>query len=644
MSFTVGAYLSLRLLIPVIRWQRRDSLLADSDPAVTELARTRALQMPFYRSLISVTNWCLGSDRLHRRQLAGRQPRRAGGRGGHRAWAPPRRRSSAICSPSGCCARSRWPRCAAACRRTSAPPGVILRQVLTWVLSTGVPVLAIVLALVASKFQILTASADRLTTPILMLAIAALVIGLAGTVLVAMSIADPLRQLRWALGEVQRGNYNAHMQIYDASELGLLQAGFNDMVRDLAERQRLRDLFGRYVGEDVARRALERGTELGGQERDVAVLFVDLVGSTQLASTRPAAEVVSLLNEFFRVVVDTVGRHGGFVNKFQGDAALAIFGAPIEHPDASGAALAASRELHDELLDGDRLDTEFGIGVSAGRAIAGHIGAQARFEYTVIGDPVNEAARLTELAKLEEGHVLASAIAVSGALDAEALCWDVGEIVELRGRSAPTQLARPLNLAEAGQDRRSSERGRRKHSAVAASRASCGGLLGGRLLRGAFLARLLRRPLHRATRAPVGQQLGGPLVGDRQHVVALAQAGVGLAVGHVRAEAAVLDDHRLARRRVGAQLPQRRRRSTLSGTAFGLRVDLQRLVERDVEHLLFGRQRTRVGAALQVWPVAAVLRGDLLAGIRVDADDAGQRQQPQRVLERHRLQVHRPQQ
>jgi adenylate cyclase len=90
---------------------------------------------------------------------------------------------------------------------------------------------------------------------------------------------------------------------------------------------------------------------------------------------------------------------------------------------------------------------DFGIGVSSGRAIAGHIGAQARFEYTVIGDPVNEAARLTELAKLEMGHVLASAIAVSGALDAEALCWDVGEVVELRGRSAPTQLARPLNLA-----------------------------------------------------------------------------------------------------------------------------------------------------------------------------------------------------
>ena len=443
-SFTVASYLSLRLLIPVMRWQRRDTLLGDRDPASTEMARTRALKMPFYRSLISVTNWCLGSVVFI---VA--------------SW-PVASRSApvvAVATALGATAtaiigylqseRVLRPVAVAALRggvpENFHAPGVILRQVLTWVLSTGVPVLTIVLALVASKVEILTAPADRLTTPILLLAIAALVIGLAGTVLVAMSIADPLRQLRWALGEVQRGNYNAHMQIYDASELGLLQAGFNDMVRDLAERQRLRDLFGRYVGEDVARRALERGTELGGQERDVAVLFVDLVGSTHLASTIPAGDVVNLLNEFFRVVVDTVNRHGGFVNKFQGDAALCIFGAPIEHPDACGAALAASRELHDELIQVLGA-TDFGIGVSAGRAIAGHIGAQARFEYTVIGDPVNEAARLTELAKLEDGHVLASAIAVSGALDAEALCWDVGEIVELRGRTAPTQLARPLNL------------------------------------------------------------------------------------------------------------------------------------------------------------------------------------------------------
>ena len=443
-SFIVAAYLSLRLLIPVIRWQRRDTLLADGDTSTTDLARARALRMPFYRTVISVANWFFGSIVFI---VA--------------SW-PVASKSApvvAVATALGATAtaiigylqseRVLRPVAVAALRggvpENFRAPGVVLRQVLTWVLSTGVPVLAIVLALVASHFDILDAPAERLTIPILLLAIAALVIGLAGTVLVAMSIADPLRQLRWALGEVQRGNYNAHMQIYDASELGLLQAGFNDMVRDLSERQRLRDLFGRYVGEDVARRALERGTELGGQERNVAVLFVDLVGSTQLTSTIPASEVVNLLNDFFRVVVDTVNRHGGFVNKFQGDAALCIFGAPIEHPDACGAALAASRELHDELIRALG-QTEFGIGVSAGRAIAGHIGAQARFEYTVIGDPVNEAARLTELAKLEPGHVLASAIAVSGALDTEALCWNVAETVELRGRIVPTQLARPVKL------------------------------------------------------------------------------------------------------------------------------------------------------------------------------------------------------
>ena len=446
LGFTIGSLISLRLLIPVFRWQRhdRDDRLTEADPVATEQARTRALKMPFYRSAISTINWFLGGTIFI---IA--------------IW-PVASHSApvvAVATALGATAtgivgylqaeRVLRPVAIAALRQGVPEqihaPGVILRTLLTWVLSTGVPILAIVVAMGASRLAILRAPAEELFMPILLLAVAALVLGLIGTLLTAMSIADPLRQLRWALGEVQRGNYNAHVQIYDASELGLLQAGFNDMVRDLAERQRLRDLFGRYVGEDVARRALESRPELGGQERDVAVLFVDLVGSTQLAATQPPAEVVGLLNEFFRTVVETVNRHGGFVNKFQGDAALAIFGAPLEHPDASGAALAAARELNDVLIE--KLGAnEFGIGVSAGRAIAGHIGAQARFEYTVIGDPVNEAARLTELAKLEEGHVLASATAVSGALDAEALAWDVGEIVELRGRAAPTQLARPVKL------------------------------------------------------------------------------------------------------------------------------------------------------------------------------------------------------
>ena len=192
------------------------------------------------------------------------------------------------------------------------------------------------------------------------------------------------------------GNLNASVKIYDGSDLGLLQAGFNDMVADLRERQDLRNLFGRYVGEDVARRAIETGTELGGEERYVGVLFVDIVGSTRLAVDHPPREVVELLNEFFRVVVSVVGKHGGFVNKFQGDAALAIFGArstSTTSPDAPSprpANCARSCTTHSATP----------TSVSASRR-AGHRRAhrlRATPEYTVIGDPVNEAARLTELA------------------------------------------------------------------------------------------------------------------------------------------------------------------------------------------------------------------------------------------------------
>ncbi|MGH3563660.1 MAG: HAMP domain-containing protein, partial [Mycobacterium sp.] len=254
--FIVGSSVSLWLLMPVFRWQRRDGLMEDADPAATELARSRALRMPFYRTLISLGYWLVGGVVF---VIA------SGSVASHAA--PVVAVATALGATAtaiiGYLQSERVLRpVAVAALRGGAPenlraPGVILRQLLTWLLSTGVPLLAIVSAVVANKTSLLSAPPDKLFTPILLMALTALGIGLASTVLVSMSIADPLRQLRWALGEVQRGNYNAHMQIYDASELGLLQAGFNDMVRDLAERQRLRDLFGRYVGEDVARRALE---------------------------------------------------------------------------------------------------------------------------------------------------------------------------------------------------------------------------------------------------------------------------------------------------------------------------------------------------------------------------------------------------
>ena len=147
-----------------------------------------------------------------------------------------------------------------------------------------------------------------------------------------------------------------------------------------------------------------------------------------------------MLNRFFGVVVEVVREHGGWVNKFEGDAALAVFGAPVPLSDHGGQALAAARELHRRLRELG--EVEAGIGVSAGEVVAGNIGEEQRFEYTVIGDPVNEAARLTELAK-DRGGVLASAATLERAAPEESTRWRMDGSVTLRGRGGETRLAVP---------------------------------------------------------------------------------------------------------------------------------------------------------------------------------------------------------
>lgn len=214
-------------------------------------------------------------------------------------------------------------------------------------------------------------------------------------------------------------------------------AGLTALV--LAERERLHDLFGRYVGRDVARAVLDGEVAPAGEEREIAALFVDLVGTTSLAWERPPSQVVDLLNTFFCVVVDVVEAHGGHVNKFEGDGALCVFGAPVPRARPAADALAAARELRLRLIG--EVPLRFGIGVSAGRAVAGNVGGEARFEYTVIGDPVNKAARLSELAKTRPQGMLASEAALERAGDTEDGHWRLGESVTLRGRPVPTRVA-----------------------------------------------------------------------------------------------------------------------------------------------------------------------------------------------------------
>jgi adenylate cyclase len=285
--------------------------------------------------------------------------------------------------------------------------------------------------------------ADRFALVVLSIGGTALVIGLVVNVGAARAVADPVNAVRLSMGSVECGDLDAEVAVYDGTELGRLQAGFNTMVAGLRERERIRDLFGRHVGREVAQAAAAaEEIRLGGEVRQVAVLFVDLVGSTALAAQRPPEEVVGLLNRFFAVVVEVVEDNGGWINKFEGDAALAVFGAPAAAADCAGSALAAARCLG-ERLAAELPEIDVGIGVSAGDAVAGNVGDVRRFEYTVIGDPVNEAARLTELAKAEPGRVLAAATAVGLAGAGEAAHWAEGETTHLRGRPEPTLLAVP---------------------------------------------------------------------------------------------------------------------------------------------------------------------------------------------------------
>jgi adenylate cyclase len=318
--------------------------------------------------------------------------------------------------------------------------GVGERAIFVWGLTTGVPLLSLVMMVGFSPFS--GSSLERLSISGIAVGLVVLAGGLFATLLFAKSIGEPLCELTTALAEIEGGDLHVQVPVDDNGEIGQMQAGLNRMVGAMREREQLRDLFGRHVGEDVARLALKDGVALGGEEREAAALFVDVIGSTTFAATHSPDEVVKALNRFFEVVVDVVASHGGLVNKFEGDAALCIFGAPLALEDPAANALRAAREMSQRLKD-EVPDLDAGIGVSQGLVIAGNIGATQRLEYTVIGDPVNEAARLTEQAKEHPGRVVASQRIVERAETGERDRWKLLEPLLLRGRLEPTTLAVP---------------------------------------------------------------------------------------------------------------------------------------------------------------------------------------------------------
>jgi adenylate cyclase len=323
-------------------------------------------------------------------------------------------------------------------------PGVWTKLLLSWIVGADVFLLMIGLTFVGRP-----SSQPPSAAAIWFIIGAAFVAGSLVVHVATRSLATPLLGLREAVRQVQDGELDVQIPVDDGGEIGMLQAGFNQMVVGLRERAVLSDLFGRHVGVDVARQALAAGdVVLGGERLDVGVVFVDVIGSTKLAQSQAPEDVVTLLNEFFGTVVRVISSEGGWVNKFEGDGALAVFGAPAVSEDCAARALRAARTLRRELLAiaAKHPEMDAAIGVSAGGVVAGNIGAEERFEYTVVGSPVNEAARLTDEAKRRLGRVLASEEAIARA-GAEASSWTVGEEIRLRGYDDPMLVYEPADSA-----------------------------------------------------------------------------------------------------------------------------------------------------------------------------------------------------
>jgi len=253
------------------------------------------------------------------------------------------------------------------------------------------------------------AAARDLQRQIGYIALGALALTALGAFWIARGVSQPVRALAAHTKLVAAGDYETRLHLARSDELGQLAAAFNAMSIGLAERDRVRDLLDKNVSPEIAAQLLRDGAALGGEERDVTILFADLRGFTTLSEQLPAPELLALLNRYLDRMSAEIERHGGVIDKFVGDAIMALFGAPVAQGDAADRALAAAQAMERALAGFNRdLAAErrpplgIGIGVNTARVVAGNIGSHRRLNYSVIGDGVNVAARLESLTRTPE--------------------------------------------------------------------------------------------------------------------------------------------------------------------------------------------------------------------------------------------------
>jgi adenylate cyclase len=277
---------------------------------------------------------------------------------------------------------------------------------------SGVPVGALYLGF---SEEAITAALASARNQALLITLVMVLAGLGGAVGLAALLSRPIFRLVQATGAIAAGNFNITLPVASRDELGVLTDSFNRMARSLREKEMIKRAFTRYVAREVVEEILKNpeNMALTGERREVTVLFCDVRGFTPLSERLSPEEVVLLLNDFYNLMIETTFKHDGTLDKFLGDAVMAVFGAPLAHPDHSARAIRTALAMQEGIVglnerrarDGKE-PIAVGIGVSAGEAVAGTVGTEDRMEYTVIGDSVNLAARLESNAK--PGQILIS--------------------------------------------------------------------------------------------------------------------------------------------------------------------------------------------------------------------------------------------
>ena len=232
------------------------------------------------------------------------------------------------------------------------------------------------------------------------------VLAVAAALLIARRVTRPGQMLAAGAQRISAGHYDMIGDVGSRDELGLLAASFDNMVRGLVERDKVRAMLGKVVSPAIAEELLSQTIDFGGQEQEVSVLFSDIRSFTTLCEGRAPSAILAMLNDYLATVSDLIDERKGVVDKYIGDAVMALFGAPLGAADdpqrATETALAMVRALpglNAQFARDGWPPLAIGIGIHTGIVVAGNIGSATRLNYTVLGDTVNLASRLEGLCK-----------------------------------------------------------------------------------------------------------------------------------------------------------------------------------------------------------------------------------------------------